>query len=183
MTSLVRKTTASAAVATLMSFALAGMVPPTIAQEEAPRKAPTAKAKTAKKAAPAADEDEAPAPKAKSARSAPDPTHRVPMYFGGLSLTAEQKESIYKLEARYQPQIQEAEKKADDLRERLMADCEDVLTPAQKRALAEARQTAADRRKAAADRRKAASEGDAEDEEKPEPRKAEASARKPATID
>jgi hypothetical protein len=182
MTSLVRKTTASAAVATLLSFALAALAPPTIAQEEAPRKAPTGKAKTARKAAPA-DDDEAPAPKAKSARSAPDPTHRVPTYFGGLSLTAEQKESIYELEAKYQPQIQEAEKKADDLRERLMADCEDVLTPAQKRALVEARQAAADRRKAAADRRKAASEDAAEDEEKPAPRKAEAPARKPATFD
>ncbi len=183
MTSLVRKTTASAAVATLLSFALAALAPPTIAQEEAPRKAPTPKAKTAKKVAPAEDEDEAPAPKAKSARKAPDPAHRVPLYFGGLSLTAEQKESIYKLEANYQPQIQEAEKKADDLRERLLADCEDVLTPAQKRALAEARQAAVDRRKAAAERRKAASEDAAGEEEAPAPRKAEAPPRKPVTID
>ncbi|AMV37726.1 hypothetical protein [Planctomyces sp. SH-PL62] len=183
MTTLIRKSTTLTAVAAAWTFALAALIPPLPAQDAAPgeAQAPKAKAKASRKAesrkaAATADEDEAPKPR--SARSTPpDAIRRVPIYFGGLGLTNEQKESIYKIEGKYQPEIQDLEQQADALRERLMADCEDVLTPAQKRALTDARKSAAERRKSASDRRKA--------EEKPAPEtvEADAPASKPATID
>lgn len=184
MSNLLRKSAAATAGAAILSFSLAGLAAPSGAQEAAPPKSQAPRARTIKKAAPgkgtarAADED-AEESKSRSSRTAPPvATHRVPRYFGGLNLTEEQKEEIYAVEARYLPQIQDLEKKADALRDRQMADCEAVLTAPQKKALAEARKSAAERRKAAADGRKA----EDEEEEKAEP-ETKKGARKPATID
>lgn len=158
MTPLVRRSIAALASTAFMTFALAGALPLNAAQDAGTTttktKAQTAKKKIAKKAeAPAPEEaDEAEAkPKAKGGRQAPpDAEHRVPAYFGALNLTDAQKESIYKIQGKYHPQIQEIEKKADALREKQKSEIEDVLTAPQKKALTEARKAAADRRKAAA---------------------------------
>jgi len=131
MTPLIRRSFAAAASAALLTFALGGVIPSIAAQDAAP---------------------------AKSARKAPDPTRRVPTYFGSLGLSTEQREEIYAIQAKYVPQIQELERKIEGLRERQMSDCEDVLTPAQKKILGEARKSAVDRRKAAAKARAAAAE-------------------------
>lgn len=178
MTSLLRKSAAATAGAALFAFSLASLAP-AIGAQEAPSAKAKAKAKASKKAPPKKADDEAEGePEARTSRTATaDASRRVPVYFGGLGLSDEQKESIYAAEAKYQPQIQELERKADALRERLMVECEDVLTAPQKKALAEARSSAAERRKSAAARRKA------EDEPEAEEKKAEPTARKPATID
>lgn len=149
MTPMIRRSVAAAASAALLTFTMAGVIPTTAAQDAGATKTKTkAKAKEKDKAAaPAAKVEQ---PPVKAARTPPDPTHRVPAYFGSLGLSDEQKERIYAVEGKYLPQIQELQKKVEGLRERMMADCEDVLTPAQKKVLSEARKTAADRRKAAA---------------------------------
>jgi len=121
MSPLIRRSFAAAASAVLLTFTMAGVIP-SIAAQDAP---------------------------AKPARKAPDPTRRVPTHFGSLGLTAEQKEEIYAVGGKYIPQIQELQAKIESLRERMMSDCEDVLTPAQKKILGEARKAATDRRKAA----------------------------------
>lgn len=160
MTPLVRRSLAALASSAFMTFALAGALPLNAAQEAGTTKTRTTKKKAATKAKDSAkkaeaeevaDDEPAAKPKAKGGRQAPpDAEHRVPAYFGGLNLTEEQKESIYKIQGEYLPQIQELEKKAEALREKRMAEIEDVLTAPQKKALTEARKAASDRRKAAA---------------------------------
>ncbi|MDG3005031.1 Spy/CpxP family protein refolding chaperone [Paludisphaera mucosa] len=188
MTSLVRKSAAAAAGAALMTFALSGLTTAISAQEAAPAKAKTTKKAEAKAeakkgaAAKAVPEEEPDEPKSKSGRQAPpDATHRVPMHFAGLGLTDEQKEALYAVAAKYQPQIQDLEKKADALRDRQTSECESILTAPQKKALAEARKASAERRKEAAERRKAESGSD--DEPKAESKKAESTTRKAVTKD
>lgn len=157
MTPLVRRSIAALASTAFMTFALAGALPLKAAQEaettktQTPKKKSSSKAKSSSKKTEAAEDDEPEAkPKAKSGRQAPpNAEHRVPPYFGALNLTEEQKESIYKIQGEYLPQIQELEKKAEALREKRMAEIEGVLTAPQKKALTEARKAAADRRKAA----------------------------------
>lgn len=129
MTPLVRRSFAAAASAALLTFGVAGMIPSIAGQD----------AGSPKTTAPA-----------QPARKAPDPARRVPIHFGSLGLTVEQREEIYAINGKYVPQIQELQAKIESLRERMMIDCEDVLTPAQKKILGEARKTAAERRKAAA---------------------------------
>lgn len=162
MSSLVRKSAAVVAGASLMAFILSALVPTIAAQE------PAGKSKTAKKV------------ESKKSKSAPpDAAHRVPRYFGGLGLSDDQKDQIYEIEGRILPEIQELEKKADALRDRLMVECENVLTAPQRKALNEARKTAADRRKATAESRQAEAD---DEEEKGEAPKAKSS-RKSATIE
>jgi hypothetical protein len=168
MTPLLRRSIAALASTAFMTFALAGALPLNAAQdaETTKPKAQTPRKKTAKKAegaskarkaAPAPEEDEEVAkPRTKGRQAPPDPAHRLPNYFSGLNLTEDQREAIFKIQGKYHPQIQELQKKADDLRERQKSEVEDVLTAAQKRQLTEARKAAADRRKAAA----TAKEGD-----------------------
>lgn len=146
MTPLFRRSFAAAASAALLTFTMAGVIPSIAAQDAGSSKAKTSKTKPK---APQVEADLAPEPSAKAGRKAPDPMRRVPTYFGSLGLTNEQKEEIYAIQGRYIPQIQELQAKIESLRERAMADCEDVLTPAQKKILTEARKTAVDRRKAA----------------------------------
>jgi hypothetical protein len=170
MTPLLRRSIAALASTAFMTFALAGALPLNAAQDaettkpkvQTPRKKTAKKAEgaaKAKKAAPApeeeGDEEEA-SPKAKGRQAPPDPAHRLPNFFSGLNITEDQREAIFKIQGKYHPQIQELQKKADDLRERQKSEVEDVLTAAQKRQLTAARKAAADRRKAAA----TAKEGD-----------------------
>jgi hypothetical protein len=165
MTPLVRRSIAALASTAFMTFALAGALPLNAlnaAQDagtakpkvQAPRKRTAKKAEgasKARKAAPApeeeGDEEEA-RPKAKGRQAPPDPSRRLPNYFSGLNLTEDQREAIFEIQGKYHPQIQELQKKADDLRERQKSEVEDVLTAAQKRQLTAARKAAADRRKA-----------------------------------
>ena len=64
-----------------------------------------------------------------SASKKADATHRVPRYFGDLGLSDAQRESIYKVQARHQPKIDDLEKQLEEARAALMKDCEKVLTP------------------------------------------------------
>lgn len=81
--------------------------------------------------------------KAKAGKRASDPSRRVPNYFGQLGLTEAQRESIYKVQAKHQPRIDALEKQVADLRAESLRECEAVLTPAQKKALADRRAQAA----------------------------------------
>jgi Spy/CpxP family protein refolding chaperone len=74
------------------------------------------------------------APKARL-KKAFDPTRRVPMYFGQLGLTNEQRESIYAIQAKQMPKIEALDKQIEELRAQIMKDCEAALTPAQKELL------------------------------------------------
>jgi Spy/CpxP family protein refolding chaperone len=76
----------------------------------------------------------------------------VPPGYAKLGLTDQQKESLYKVQAKYYSQIQALEKQADALRAKREAEFEAVLTPAQKKRLAEQEQ----QRKAESAARKAA---------------------------
>jgi hypothetical protein len=73
--------------------------------------------------------------KARSGKKAFDPTRRVPMYFGQLGLTPDQRESIYKIQAKHMPKIEELEKQIEDLRDQMLQECEKVLKPEQKKML------------------------------------------------
>jgi Spy/CpxP family protein refolding chaperone len=77
--------------------------------------------------------------RAKTAKRAFDPTRRVPMYFGQLGLTDEQKESIYAIQAKQMPKIEALEKQIEDLRAQMLRDCEATLSPAQKQLLEQRR--------------------------------------------
>jgi hypothetical protein len=77
--------------------------------------------------------------KTKTGRRAFDPTRRVPMYFGQLGLTDEQKESIYAIQAKEMPKIDALEKQVEDLRGQMLRDCEATLTSAQKQLLEQRR--------------------------------------------
>ena len=128
------------------------------AQEGKSTRSQTSKAKQAGKAdAPAADES-ASKGKGTGRVAPPDPTHRVPPGYAKLGLTDQQKESLYKIQAKYYPQIQALEKQVDALRARRETEFEAVLTPAQKKRLAEQEQ----QKKAEAAARKAAAEKAAE---------------------
>lgn len=91
---------------------------------------------------------------AKPARKAYDPTRRVPNHFGQLGLTSSQRETIYKIQAEHQPQIEALQKQIEQLRAKSLHECEAVLTDAQRKVLAERRASAAESR---AKRRRAAS--------------------------
>lgn len=82
----------------------------------------------------------------------PDPTHRVPPGYAKLGLTDQQKEALYKIQAKYYPQIQALEKQVDALRDKREAEFEAVLTAAQRKRLTEQEH----QRKAEAAARKAA---------------------------
>jgi Spy/CpxP family protein refolding chaperone len=87
----------------------------------------------------------------KSAKSGGgDPARRVPYLFGKLGLTDEQREEIYKIERKYYAEIQELEQRVESLRLKMMSECEEVLTPSQKKMLDQQRKTAAESRKTAA---------------------------------
>ncbi|WP_165225548.1 hypothetical protein [Aquisphaera insulae] len=149
-----RRSLATFASAAMMTSLLAGSYP-LVAQEGASK--PQTK-KADGKAEPATPE------KARGKVAPPDPTHRVPPGFSKLNLSDEQKEAIYKIQAKYYSQIQKLEKEADDLRDKREKECEAVLKPAQKRHLAELEK---EKKDAAAARRAAAAKEAEKEREKP----------------
>jgi len=82
-----------------------------------------------------APDDPKPAP-APAARKPHDPARRVPPLFNQVGVTGEQKEQIYALRAKHQRKIAELKKQLDEERKVELAECETVLTEAQKRQLA-----------------------------------------------
>lgn len=94
-------------------------------------------------------------PKAKAKRTL-DPSRRVPNHFGQLGLSDEQRETIYKIQARHMPKIDALEKQIDELRAEMVKECENVLSATQKQMLADRRAgaTAARAKKAKAAARK-----------------------------
>ncbi len=90
------------------------------------------------------------AAKPSASKKGSDPTRRVPRYFGDLGLSEQQRESIYRVQAKHQPKIDDLEKQLENARALLIKDCEKVLTPAQKTALERRRRDAAEKRKATA---------------------------------
>ncbi len=87
----------------------------------------------------AADEPTAPV----VAKKTVDPTRRVPPLFGQVGLTPEQKEEIYKIRAKHQAQIDALHKQLVQAQADQLADCEAVLTDAQKQLLTLRREAAA----------------------------------------
>jgi hypothetical protein len=79
---------------------------------------------------------------------------RVPQYFGQIGLTPDQRESIYKIQAKHVAKIAALEKQIADARAAMMKECEGVLSDTQKQLLEQ-------RRKAATGKGKAASAPDA----------------------
>ena len=138
---------ASAAVMTLLMTA--GY--PLGAQESGASKSTTSKGKQGKKADSSSTDDGPGKGKATGRSAPPDPTHRVPPGYSKLGLTDQQREAIYKVQGKYYPKIQRLEKQVDALRAQREAECEAVLTPAQKRLLAQQEQ----QKKAAAEKKKA----------------------------
>jgi hypothetical protein len=90
--------------------------------------------------------------RAGSAKRTFDPTHRVPRYFGDIGLTTDQRAEIYKIQAKHMPKIQDLEKQIDELRAKMVAECETVLTDSQKQMLAARRKAASEARKSSAAR-------------------------------
>jgi Spy/CpxP family protein refolding chaperone len=69
-----------------------------------------------------------------------DPSRRVPSYFGQLSLSPDQRESIYKIRKSYVEKIDTLRKEIDKLENQMMSECEGVLTETQKKLLEDRRQ-------------------------------------------
>src|SRR5947209_1730366 len=150
MMSYLRRSVAVVASAAVMTLLMTGGYP-LGAQESGTSKTTASKSKQGKKAD-SSSTDDGPGKSKSTGRSAPpDPTHRVPPGFAKLGLTDQQREAIYKVQGKYYPEIQRLEKQADALRAKREAECEAVLTPAQKRLLAQQEQ----QKKAAAEKKKA----------------------------
>ncbi len=94
-------------------------------------------------------------PKAKAKRAL-DPSRRVPNHFAQLGLSEEQRESIYKIQARQMPKIDALQKQVKEMQAQMAKECEAVLTATQKQMLADRRAgaTAARAKKAKAAARK-----------------------------
>jgi hypothetical protein len=82
----------------------------------------------------------------KTNKRAIDSARRVPRYFGQLGLTADQRESIYKVQGKHMPKIEALEKQIEEIRGEMMKECEMVLTPAQKQMLDRQRTAGAESR-------------------------------------
>jgi Spy/CpxP family protein refolding chaperone len=79
-----------------------------------------------------------------------DSSRRVPDHFGQISLTAEQRESMYKIRGKYQDKIDSLEKQVQEVRAQVLSECEALLTDTQKQLLEHRRKAAAEGRKARA---------------------------------
>src|SRR5579883_1223102 len=64
-----------------------------------------------------------------------DPSRRVPDYFGQIGLTPEQKETIYKIQAKHLKKIDELEKQIREVKDQMLLECEGVLNDTQKQLL------------------------------------------------
>lgn len=76
-----------------------------------------------------------PARLAGTAEPAATSARRVPPYFGQVGLTPEQREKIYSIRARHQARIVDLKKELQDASVKEMAECEAVLTDAQREQL------------------------------------------------
>src|SRR3954471_22926944 len=139
MKSLVRRSLTLLASTAVVTSMLAGGYP-LVAQEGKATKSQAPKAKPSAKVEPPAADEPAEKGKGTGRVAPPDATHRVPPGYARLGLTDQQKESLYKVQAKYYPQIQALEKQVDAVRARREAEFEAVLTPAQKKRLAEQEQ-------------------------------------------
>lgn len=77
-------------------------------------------------------------------------TRRVPPFFGQLGLTPEQKEEIYKVRSKHQERIDALRKQIDQAQAEMLADCEKVLNPDQRKLLASRRDASARKGKSGA---------------------------------
>ena len=101
-----------------------------------------------------ASNQETVAEKTKAARKRP--RGRLPMFYGQIGLSREQREKIYEIQAKYRSQIEELMKQLAALREKQKEEIEAVLTDEQKERLAKLQEEAKKRRAA---RRKKKSSG------------------------
>ncbi|MBV8607271.1 MAG: hypothetical protein JO034_07405 [Singulisphaera sp.] len=76
------------------------------------------------------------------ARRANDPSRRVPRYFDQIGLTPGQRESIYKICATHQQQIDALEKQIAEIRAQMLSECEALLDDTQKQFLEQRRHAA-----------------------------------------
>ncbi len=72
----------------------------------------------------------------------PPATHKLPINYSKLGLTAEQKKKIYAIEDEYDPKIAALKKQIEDLTQEKKTKTHDVLTDDQKKRLKEIRDTA-----------------------------------------
>jgi Spy/CpxP family protein refolding chaperone len=81
--------------------------------------------------------DDAKSPAGKPATSARkyDPSRRVPNHFGQVGLTAEQKESIYKIRKAHAEKIEALRAEIAEVESKSMSECETVLTETQRKLL------------------------------------------------
>lgn len=66
-------------------------------------------------------------------------SRRVPPYFGQVGLTIEQREKIYEIRARHQVKVAELRQQLEEVVKQEMAECEAVLTEAQRSLLRQRR--------------------------------------------
>ncbi|MDR3638120.1 MAG: hypothetical protein P4L84_30220 [Isosphaeraceae bacterium] len=90
-----------------------------------------------------------PAENAPKAKRSGDASRRVPDYFGDIGLSAEQKESIYKIREKHQSKIADLLKQVAAARKDELAECETVLSDTQKQFLEQRRRAAAEKKAAA----------------------------------
>ncbi|HID23407.1 MAG TPA: hypothetical protein EYP14_13555 [Planctomycetaceae bacterium] len=76
------------------------------------------------------------------------PRRRLPMYYGQIGLSREQREKIYEIQAKYRSQIEELMKQIGALRKKQKEEIEAVLTDEQKERLAKLQEEAQKRRAA-----------------------------------
>jgi hypothetical protein len=76
-----------------------------------------------------------------------DPSRRVPDYFGGIGLTSDQKEAIYKIRGKHLHQIEDLEKQIAQAKAQMLAECETLLTDTQKQLLEHRRRSADETKK------------------------------------
>jgi hypothetical protein len=67
------------------------------------------------------------------------PFRRVPSYFGQVGLSIQQRSDIYVLRGRYQAEITALKQRIEDLSRQEMAECEAILTEAQRKLLVQLR--------------------------------------------
>ena len=85
-----------------------------------------------------------------SARKAANSNHRVPVYFSKVGVTPDQKAKIYAVRDKYADKIAELEKQISDLKVQELAECEKVLTDAQKQLLRQYRDSSGRKTRGAA---------------------------------
>lgn len=70
-----------------------------------------------------------------AAKRAADPSRRVPNHFGQVGLTAEQRESIYKIRKAHQEKVDALRAQIADVEAKSMTECEAVLNETQRKLL------------------------------------------------